>query len=196
MAIIVSIWNQKGGVGKSTLALNLYEVFRRNKTNVALVDADSQQSVIELVDALDLPVLAVPLSKAGDLNKLADLVIVDTPPYLDSNVIDKILPLSDLVLLPCRPSPPDVLSLQDSIALIPKGVRWASVLTMVVPNSPYVSQIKAQVQSFGSMFDTTIGNRLAFSQGLMLGGIYKAGNSKAVAEIEDLAAEVYNAVSK
>ena len=50
MPIIIAVAHQKGGVGKSTLAANLAAYFRKNGTDSAVVDADIQGSITNLVD--------------------------------------------------------------------------------------------------------------------------------------------------
>ncbi|MBS1521384.1 MAG: ParA family protein [Bacteroidetes bacterium] len=85
MAKIITIAHQKGGVGKSTLAINLALCFQ-GQLSVALVDTDLQGSLYHMrSDFPDLTIIGV--DKFSDIQKLAfDLVIVDTPPYLSNRL--------------------------------------------------------------------------------------------------------------
>ncbi|KAA6437914.1 ParA family protein, partial [Dyadobacter flavalbus] len=85
MAKIITIAHQKGGVGKSTLALNLAICFQE-ELSVALVDIDVQGSIADLKnDFSDLSIITE--DQFDQIQKLSyDLIVVDTPPYLSSRL--------------------------------------------------------------------------------------------------------------
>jgi chromosome partitioning protein len=87
MGKIITVAHQKGGVGKSTLAMNLAVCFQ-DQLNVALVDTDLQGSLYHIKD--ELPGLAVmgndQLQEIKNLDY--DLIIVDTPPYLSNKLLE------------------------------------------------------------------------------------------------------------
>jgi len=93
MAKIITLAHQKGGVGKSTLALNLALCFK-DQLRVALIDSDLQGSIYHLKD--DFPELDILTpEKISEIPKLDyDLIIVDTPPYL-SNRLNELFSYSD-----------------------------------------------------------------------------------------------------
>ena len=75
---VITIAHQKGGVGKTTLAVNLAYCFAEN-TRVAIVDADLQGSVTDLKEFLSgVEVASLDSLISGQLVEF-DLVIVDTP---------------------------------------------------------------------------------------------------------------------
>lgn len=205
MAIIISIFSQKGGTGKTTVAINLYDAYKKKGAkNVVLVDADPQGSVLDLVNNLSkLKVKAVSANDVEELDALGDLVIVDCPPYIREEVKNKILPQSDMIIIPCRPSAADVMSLIDTIRIIEEDVKPKNpdlkaqiLMTQMLPNNTYYNQIVKQIRGYGlKLFRTQIGNRIAYNRALMKGSIYDEGNAKAIAEIENLANEVYTAIT-
>ncbi|RVU02502.1 ParA family protein [Mucilaginibacter limnophilus] len=86
MAKIITIAHQKGGIGKSTLAMNLALCFH-DQLAVALVDTDLQGSLFHIRE--DFPELAIiSANQLGEIQKLQyDLIIVDTPPYYQANCL-------------------------------------------------------------------------------------------------------------
>jgi chromosome partitioning protein len=107
MSVVAALVNQKGGVGKTTVAVHLaYWLSLRGR--VIVVDADAQQSSSNWLKDLNLPcqVTSDPEDLLDSLPQLAiefDTVIVDGPAGL-SEVTKSILYASDLALVPCKPS--------------------------------------------------------------------------------------------
>ena len=108
----VALISQKGGSGKTTLALHL-AVAAAQAGNVAVIDLDPQQSATRWADrrAASAPVvLAVPPARLrAELERVAsagaDVVFIDTPPRAGSdNAALEAARAADLVLLPCRPA--------------------------------------------------------------------------------------------
>ena len=110
MAKIITIAHQKGGVGKSTLALNLALCFQDN-LSVSIVDTDLQGSLFHIRD--DFPGLPVLMpNKVEYLQELEeDLVIVDTPPYL-SDQLPELFFHSDFILIPTKAGFFDVMAIR------------------------------------------------------------------------------------
>jgi len=201
MSIIISIYSLKGGTGKTTLSINLYDAFKRHGVkSIILVDTDPQKSVYSLVGQLE----QLDINVTTDFGKVGDsqLVLVDSPPAIDNKEIDKILPLSDLILIPCRPSAPDALSLLTTITKVKEiqkdneGVKAAIVVNGLLTGNTFANDVKAIIEAYGlPVLTTTIGQRMAFQKGLMSGSIYKEGNKIAINEIEHLMNEVFRIVS-
>ena len=115
--MIVALLNQKGGVGKTTLALNLAGESARRNNRVTVIDADPQGSALDWSQQRSregLPRLfgVVGLARdtlhreAPELARDADMIIVDGPPRVASLMRSALL-AADLVLIPVQPSPFD-----------------------------------------------------------------------------------------
>lgn len=123
--MIISLLNQKGGVGKTTLAIHLADALARRIKRVLLVDADTQGSALDWAAARNgVPLFAVAgLPKASihkELPQLAqgfDAVIIDGPPRVYA-VAKSAVMASDLVLIPVQPSPYDVWAAKEIVDLL------------------------------------------------------------------------------
>lgn len=113
---VIAFTSQKGGSGKTTLAGHIaVEAERRGMGPVALIDTDPQGSLSEWWNARSaetpLFVQTSPQGLSHDLNHLRQsgvkLVVIDTPPAI-TTTIAQVIALSDLVVIPTRPSPHDL----------------------------------------------------------------------------------------
>jgi chromosome partitioning protein len=123
---VVTLASRKGGSGKTTLAGHLaVEAERRGDGPVALVDLDPQGSLADWWNArtAETPVFAQAsvIRLAEDLRQLRDagikLLVIDTPPALNDS-IRRVVELSDLVVIPARPSPHDLRSVGATVELV------------------------------------------------------------------------------
>jgi chromosome partitioning protein len=140
---IIAILNGKGGVGKTTTAVNLAANFAKQQ-KVLLVDADIQGSAswwfrrnqqgmeFDLAQESDPQLL-------GELRKITsyDLVVVDTPPALRSEALAVVVGVADYLVLPTPPSAMDLAVLVETVqqAVIPAGTPHRVLLTKVDPRS-------------------------------------------------------------
>lgn len=87
--MIISVVNQKGGVGKTTLAANLAGALRQSGKTVIVVDTDPQGSLTQWQSVNPSPGFPIarhlsPITRktAAAFQKKADIVIIDSPPAL------------------------------------------------------------------------------------------------------------------
>lgn len=118
--MVISIISQKGGVGKSTVAINLALAFASlpDKPNIALVDADEQRSCLNTLsehhyDNLSLYEAIVKPHKIIE-NLKHKIIVVDTPPHSNETAYQAAA-VSELVVIPCQPSPLDLRALAPTI---------------------------------------------------------------------------------
>ena len=123
--MIIGVLNQKGGVCKTTLVINLAATIAKSGSRVLVVDADPQGSAMAWSSTREIEPLfpVVGMAKPSlhrDLPRLAadyDIVIIDGAPRVNDLGRSAIL-ASDLVLIPVQPSPYDVWAAADTVQLI------------------------------------------------------------------------------
>ena len=122
--LIISFLNQKGGVGKTTLAIHLATVLAE-RSRVLLVDADPQGSALDWraqrAGDSGFPVVGLPKPTLhrdiGALGENCDWVLVDGPPRVTS-LARSAIAASDLVLIPVQPSPFDLWASRDILDIV------------------------------------------------------------------------------
>lgn len=129
--MIIGVLSQKGGVGKTTLTLNLAAHFAGSGARVLVVDADPQGSALAWSSARERPPLFPVIGMAKptlhrDLPDVAsdyDMVLIDGAPRVNDLGRAAIL-ASDLVLIPVQPSPFDVWAADDTVRLVQEAQQF------------------------------------------------------------------------
>jgi chromosome partitioning protein len=137
----VALVAQKGGTGKSTLAIHLAVCASLRGKSVALVELDNQDTIKEWRAVRASDDLEVVSARAQDLPRLmaeakkqrADLVILDTAGRADT-IAEQVIAAADVVLIPCRPFANDLRATPRTVAQV-KAVKKKGQRAFIVLNS-------------------------------------------------------------
>jgi chromosome partitioning protein len=193
----IALVSQKGGSGKSSIAVHLAVAAYRKKKAVALIDLDPQGSVAGWAKRRGQDEPAVASARAQDLPRLldsakeqgADFVIIDTQGRVSVDVA-RVVALADVVLVPCRVGVYDVeASVQTAAELKAAKVRSAAfVLNAVPPRGSRHQEAREALSTLLPVCPVMLHSYLAFGDALNDGRSVEEldPNGKAAAEIRAL----------
>lgn len=209
---VISIQNQKGGSGKSTIALSLSAIASQSGVKTLLLDADKQASVRDWAKNRDIN-KPIPFDLMGldvetihrDLLNFQNnyqLIIIDGPPRISAIARSAIL-ASEFVVIPVQPSPYDVWAAEDVLKLIKEAriykplIKANFLINQRIQKSVIGREVEIALKDLGfhndcGLFATSIHRRVAFAECTAMGlSICEyAPKSTAVEEIKKLYEEV------
>jgi chromosome partitioning protein len=207
MGKVITVAQQKGGSGKTTIAANLAVSFARAGLSVALLDTDPQGSLGRWFMARrerGEPGMEFSTASAWGvsyecekLKKLVDVVIVDTPPKVDAD-LRPALREADLVLVPVASSHVDLWATEGVIDLARREHKSvAIVMNRARTGTRLAAEVAEAAASLeGRVLDTVLSFRVVYAEALGLGqGVQELGRSPAGAEVQRLADEVLAALN-
>jgi chromosome partitioning protein len=181
--------HQKGGVGKSIIALNLAIHLSQN-SKVAILDLDHQGSLSQLKSKFDQLTITNDASILKQ-KKDFDFIVIDTPPYL-SNKLPRLIRESDLILVPTKAGILDVLAITSTLDLIKQekmDSKALIVFNMIKPNTTLTADMIDSVLLLNiKIAKTKISDLVAFTRSVVLKGVSQ--NSKAQNQMNSLTKEV------
>jgi len=211
-AKIISVVNQKGGSGKTTLSMQLAGSLARRGHKVLVVDADPQATATRWAataeDNKPFPASVVGLSAASakvhrEVKKFVadyDFILIDCPPAADSPVPQSALLIADLALVPLIPSPLDmwaavgIRQVIGNVTDINDNLRARLVINQCQPKTNLAREALEVLPEFGiAMCETYIHQRQIYRQSAVFGQtVHDFGSraAEAVREIEALTDEV------
>jgi len=203
MAQIITIAQQKGGTGKTTIAAHIAVSFAQTGRRVAIIDIDPQGSLSrwhalrEKKFGIGYTGLYFVASSGwrieGVINNLQnkmDYIIIDAPPHTETESKSAIR-ASTLVIVPMQPSPTDLWATEATINFAKSENIPAKILiNRYNPTSKISKEIIRQLNA--EVFKNTIGNRVAFSSCFLTGVTVTEtqANSSAAIEIKNFVKEI------
>lgn len=205
-AKIVTIAQQKGGAGKTTMAAQLAVAYARAGKRVGLIDIDPQGSLATwyevrkaLVDADGAGITFMQASGwrlSTELDRMKrdmDVILVDSPPHAETDVRIAVR-AADLIMVPMQPSPMDLWATQPTLDMAKKEKSTALVVfNRTPPKGKLVDAVRTKIaQAELPVATTVLGNRVAFAASIMEGKGVVESNPRhtATKEIKALAEEI------
>jgi len=207
--VILALLNQKGGVGKTTLALHIAGAWAAQGGRVLVIDADPQGSALDWSQQRDregLPrlfgVLGLPREvlhrELPDMARDVDLFVIDGPPRV-TGIARSALLAADVVLIPATPSPLDgwasaeMLRLLDEARVFRPGLVARMLLNRCAARTVIARETAHALEDHDPpMLASRIGQRVAFADAARGGRLVSevVGGQIAAREITALAAEL------
>jgi chromosome partitioning protein len=204
---VVAIISQKGGAGKTTLALNLAVASELADKPAAIFDLDPQASSIGWKDSRESESPAVLSLHAARIDHYLDmarsngaaLVIFDTAPHSQKDALDA-AQAADIILIPCKPSLVDLRAISSSVKIAQLAGKPAiAVLTQTQARGNLTDEAAEAINSYGiPLAPVSIGNRMAFVHAFTVGkGVLETEpSSKASDEITALYSFIISTIER
>lgn len=193
----IAILSNKGGSGKTTLAIHLAVAAEQASKRTAVLDLDPQGSATTWSEARDNETPSVVPTHARHLARVldtaaangADIAIVDTAPHSEATSLAAAR-ATDLVLVPCRPTLFDLHAIRDTLDIAMLAKKPARViLNAVPPRGSLAQQARDAVASYDiEPAPYELGHRVAFVHAIIKGITAQEyqPKSKAAIEVENL----------
>jgi chromosome partitioning protein len=194
----IALINQKGGVGKTTVALHLATAFHQAGAATLILDLDPQASASEWHDAREAELPYVESIQPARLSKAistaqeigTEVLILDTAPHAESTALEAAR-LADLVLVPCQPSIMDLRAMRKTVDLLKLvQVPAFAVLNSVSSSGTVADEAAEMIEGSLSLpvCPVRLGDRVAYNRSLITGqtALEFEPHGKAAREIEQL----------
>ena len=183
MGKIISLSNQKGGSGKTTLAANLCVLWANSGYKVAVIDADTQKSLTYWHDArkkyygenetgIDIYpyVSETIIDDVKNIKRKYDFVLIDSPPSITYDTI-QIVRSVDKVFTPVQPSPIDLLATIPFLNLVKKERKKALIiLNRVLPRARLTDAMSMRLRYSGAkILRSRVSSKVIFAETFSVG---------------------------
>jgi chromosome partitioning protein len=193
---VISFVTQKGGAGKTTLAVNCAVAADRAGKKTIILDLDEQSSAeawyqqrdAETPRLVKIGAWKLPEAMAAAKSGGYDLVIIDTPGR-DEPAVNAAIRAADFVIIPCRPTPVDLKATPPTAATVARLEKPAVfILSQTPPRGERVREAEAALATLGVVCPVRIVARAAYqdAHGAGLGVLEFDPEGKAAAEIAEL----------
>lgn len=193
----LAIISQKGGSGKTTIAVHMAVCAVRQKLHTAIIDIDPQGSAYDwYLSREEENELNAVQASAGQLAALlkqakdggADFVIVDTAPHSDSAAAIT-AQLADFILIPCRPARFDIKAINSTAEIVKLAKTPAAVIINAAPRGKLAEEAREALENQGiTVLPPVLQNRVAYSHAVVDGrSVHEyEPDGKAAEEIDEL----------
>lgn len=194
---VLAVLSQKGGSGKTTLAGHIgVQAERTGAGPVAMLDADPQESLADwwCVREAETPVVELTTlwRLKEDVERMRErgmeLVIIDTPPGITSTIRSAI-EVSDLVLMPAKPSPHDLRAVGKTVAIVEGlGKPLVFVVNGASPWAQITPDAAIALSQHGTLAPAVIHQRADFASSMIDGRTVMeiSRGTRSAAEITEL----------
>jgi chromosome partitioning protein len=210
--MVIGVVNQKGGTGKSTIATNLAAHLACQGKHVLLVDADPQATALDWAAVRNgtephVSVIGLPIRNLHEEIKVLrdkyDLIIIDGGGRITESARAAVA-VADFIIVPTRPSQPDVASTQGffeqvvrEVAAIKGEVKGAILVTMSKRGTVIGQKSEDYLQGLGyPVFDIVLHDSVAYQEALARGlsVVEHDRTHKAAQEMEAFVAELIEVI--
>ena len=211
---IITICNQKGGTGKTTICMQLAGTLGRRGHRVLVVDADCQGTATRWASAASeedpFPAALSGLSAAGEkvhreVRKFIDdydFIFIDCPPASESHITQSALMISDLALVPVIPSPPDlwasvgIRQVINTIADFNEALKARLIINQLQLNTSMAVQVMEILPEFGiEQMKGQVKQRTVYRKSAAFGATVHLFGSRAKPAIQEIDVLVDEALS-
>lgn len=209
---VVSFLNQKGGVGKTTLATNVATALALAGRKVFFIDADPQGSALDWSAArqstLLFPVVGLPKDtlhrEMATLSAPYDWVVIDGPPRVHT-VAKSAIAASDIVVIPVQPSPYDIWAAREVVDIIAdvrvlkEDLKAVFTINRKIANTAIARDVSAALADYAAIpvLRASLTQRVAFAESAAAGQSVLESEPQGLAahEIRALMAEILEIAS-
>ena len=189
--------SQKGGAGKTTLAVHLAVAAGDAGERVVVIDTDPQRSATVWSSSREAEAPIVATASVGDVDRVLTaargddmtLAVIDTAPHAAPDAA-RIARAAGLIVIPCRPTAFDLAAVEASVRIVQAAeARAVLVLSACPPRAPEIIEARDALATYGlSIAPIEITERRAFSRAVATGRAVTEfeADGKAAAEIRAL----------